>query len=243
LALVYRRILLKLSGEALEGAQGHGIEASTLGRVADEVGECRAAGAEIAIVVGGGNFFRGVAGAASGMERATADTIGMLATVMNGLALRDALERRGCKASVLSAFAAGPEALPFSRRLSLERLGAGEVVILTAGTGSPYFTTDTAAALRALEIGADALLKATRVDGIYDRDPLAGADAGAAVRFDELTYDEVLSRRLRVMDLTAVTLCRENALPLVVFALAPPGNLRRVLLGEAVGSRVREAAR
>ena len=232
---VYRRVLLKLSGEALEGEQHSGIDPGTLESVARQLKQVSALGVETAVVLGGGNLFRGLSGAASGMNRSVADAMGMLATVINGLAMQDALRRLDQRASLLSAVPVGGFAEPFSQRRAVAGLEAGEVVILGAGTGNPYFTTDTAAALRALEVGADVLLKATKVDGVYARDPVRHPDA---VRFDALTYQEVLDRRLGVMDLTAVTLCRENGLPLVVFNLKREGNIRRVVLGEAVGSRI-----
>jgi len=232
---VYRRVLLKLSGEALEGGQRSGIDPDTLESVARQVQDLCGLGVQTAVVLGGGNLFRGISGAAGGMNRSVADAMGMLATLINGLALQDALVRLGQPAALLSAVPLGSFAEPFSRRRALAGLEAGEVVILGAGTGNPYFTTDTAAALRALEVGAEALLKATKVDGVYDKDPVKHPDA---VRFETLTYQEVLDRRLGVMDLTAVTLCRENGLPLVVFNLKQEGNIRRVALGEAVGSRI-----
>jgi len=233
--LAYRRILLKLSGEALEGSQGFGVDPRVLGAVADEVKEVCGLGAQVAVVIGGGNFFRGLAASAGGMERSAADAMGMLATLMNCLAMQDALARRGQPCCVLTAVPSGSVAEPFSRRRAVEALEAGQVVLLAGGTGNPYFTTDTAAALRALEVGADVVLKATRVDGIYDRDPLKEP---GAVRFERLSYAEVLQRQLKVMDLTAITLCRENRMPLVVFDLGRAGNIKRVVLGEPVGSRV-----
>jgi uridylate kinase len=232
----YQRILLKLSGEALEGGHGQGIDPQTLGSIGDQIVEVCGLGVQVGVVIGGGNFFRGRAHAAGeGTERSTADTIGMLATAMNGLALQDALERRGQRATVLTAQPLGAVGESFSRRRALAALESRQVALLVGGTGNPYFTTDTAAALRALEISADVLLKATKVDGIYDKDPVKHVDA---VLLDELTYDDVLQRRLAVMDLTAITLCRDNALPLVVFNLTAQGNIRRVVLGEPIGSRV-----
>jgi uridylate kinase len=232
---VYQRILLKLSGEALEGGQSSGIDPQTIEGVAAQVKEVCDLGVQVAVVVGGGNLFRGLSGAASGMNRSVADAMGMLATVINCLALEDALRRAGQPGRTLTAIPMGAVAERFSRGRAIQSLEAGEVVLLGAGTGNPYFTTDTAAALRALEVGADVMLKATKVDGVYDKDPAVHSDA---VRFEQLTYQEVLQRRLGVMDLTAVTLCRENKLPLVVFNLTRPGNIRRVVLGERVGSRV-----
>ncbi len=233
--LTYRRVLLKLSGEALEGSQGFGVDPQTLATVAAELHEVSDIGAQLGIVVGGGNFFRGLTAVSKGMERSAADGMGMLATLMNCIALQDALSQRGKGASVLSALPAGPLGEPFSRRRALISLQAGEILLLAGGTGHPFFSTDTAAALRALEVGAAALLKATRVDGIYDKDPLQHPDA---MRFDRLTYDEVLKRQLQVMDLTAITLCRENHLPVVVFDLGRAGNIKRVVMGDPVGSRV-----
>jgi uridylate kinase len=233
----YRRILLKLSGEALEGEQGFGIEEKTLRSVAHQIHEICELGVQAAVVLGGGNFFRGLQGVASGMERTTADTVGMLATVMNCLAMQGALLELGQKAVVLTAIPVGPVAEPFGSRRAVAALEAGEVVLLAAGTGNPYFTTDTAAALRALEVRAEVLLKATKVDGIYDKDPVRHPDAS---RFDQLSYEDVLARQLKVMDLTAITLCRENKLPLIVFDLTREGNIKRVVMGEEVGSRVSE---
>lgn len=234
---VYRRVLIKLSGEALEGDQQAGIDPGTLGEAADQIVEIRGLGVEVALVLGGGNIFRGLAGSAAGMDRPTADAMGMLATVINCLALEDALRQRGLGARTYSAMPVGAAARVYSRREALASLEQGEVVLCAAGTGNPYFTTDTAAALRALELSAEVLIKATKVDGIYDRDPVKDPDA---VRFDQLTYSEILTRQLRVMDLTAVTLCQDNGLPLQVCNLKVAGNIRRVLLGEAVGTRVVE---
>ena len=230
----FRRVLLKLSGEALEGEQGYGIDPRTLGGVADEIIAVCAEGIQVAVVIGGGNMFRGLAGAAAGMDRSRADSMGMLATVINCLALEDALLQRGQPARVLTALPAGT-ATPFSSREAVARLEAGEVVLLAGGTGNPYFTTDTAAALRGLEVGATMLLKATKVDGVYDKDPKVHANAR---RFEVVSYTEVLNRQLKVMDLTAITLCRENSLPLVVFDMTTPGNIRRVIQGQNVGTRV-----
>jgi uridylate kinase len=233
---VYQRILLKLSGEALEGERGQGIDPRTLGVISDQIVEVCRLGVQVGVVIGGGNFFRGQAHASGeGMERSTADAIGMLATAMNGLALQDALEHRDQRATVLTSQPLGAVGESFSRRRALAALESKQVALLVGGTGNPFFTTDTAAALRALEISADVLLKATKVDGIYDKDPVKHVDA---VRLDALTYDDVLQRRLAVMDLTAITLCRDNSLPLVVFNLTEEGNIRRVVMGEAIGSRV-----
>ncbi|MCC6749353.1 MAG: UMP kinase [Deltaproteobacteria bacterium] len=233
----YRRVLLKLSGEALEGGGGLSIDPRVLSGIAQEISAVLKRGSQVAVVIGGGNLFRGMTMAAAGMDRTAADTMGMLATVMNCVAMQDALVREGIRASILSAIPVMQVCDPFTRREAVHRLEDGEVVLLGGGTGNPYFTTDTAAALRALEVGADVLLKATKVDGIYDKDPKKHADA---VRFEEISYREVLERRLQVMDLTAVTLCRDNGLPMVVFDMTAEGNIRRVISGEPVGSRVVE---
>jgi uridylate kinase len=231
----YRRIVLKLSGEALAGSQGYGIDPPVLTRIAQEVRDVLQLGVQVAIVIGGGNIFRGVAASAQGMERATADYMGMLATVMNALALQDALEKSGLQTRVLSAIEMRAVAEPYIRRRAIRHLEKGRVVIFAAGTGNPFFTTDTAGALRAVEIGADVIMKATKVDGIYTADPKR--DAGAE-RLLRVTYLEALSRRLEVMDTTAISLCMENSLPIVVFDLTSTGNIRRIVLGESVGSIV-----
>ena len=233
----YRRVLLKLSGEALMGEHDFGLSRSTLGSLTDEIAETRALGVQLALVVGGGNFFRGVAGTVDGMDRVSADQMGMLATLINALALQDALERRGLDTRVLSALEVRDVAEPFVRRRALRHLEKGRVVILAAGTGNPYFTTDTAAALRAMEIKAEVLLKATKVDGVYSADPVV--DPGAS-RLKKLTYLEVLKRGLKVMDSTAISLCMDNGLPIVVFNVRESGNIRRIILGEDVGSVVSE---
>ena len=232
---VYRRIVLKLSGEALAGGQGYGIDPPVLERVAEEMREVAALGVQVAIVIGGGNIFRGVAASAAGMDRATADYMGMLATIINALALQDALEKAGLQTRVLSAIEMRAVAEPYIRRRAIRHLEKGRIVIFAAGTGNPFFTTDTAGALRAVEIGADAIIKATKVDGIYSADPLR--DAGAE-RLARMTYIDVLNRRLQVMDTTAISLCMENALPIVVFDLTRAGNIKRIVLGEPVGSIV-----
>jgi uridylate kinase len=232
---VYRRIVLKLSGEALAGSVGYGIDPPVLERIAAEIRDVVELRVEMAVVIGGGNIFRGVAASAEGMDRATADYMGMLATVINALALQDALEKAGLQTRVLSAIEMRAVAEPYIRRRAIRHLEKGRVVIFAAGTGNPFFTTDTAGALRAIEIGADAILKATKVDGIYSSDPKA--DAGAE-RLARATYIEVLSRRLQVMDTTAISLCMENALPIIVFDLTLPGNIKRIVLGEPVGSIV-----
>ena len=231
----FKRILLKLSGEALMGDTGFGIDPETIDRSASEIAEVRAAGVEVAIVNGGGNIFRGVAGSARGMDRASADYMGMLAIVMNSLALQDALERINVHTRVLSAIEMKEICEPYIRRRAMRHLEKGRVVIFSAGTGNPYFTTDTAAALRAMEIHADVLLKATKVDGIYDKDPVKFKDAK---RFHRLTYLEVLQRNLKVMDSTAISLCRDNKLAIVVFDLHTRGNIRRVVSGESIGTLV-----
>jgi len=233
--IAYGRVLLKLSGEALQGEQGFGICKDTLSRVADQLVEATAAGVQVAVVVGGGNFFRGIAGAAEGMDRVHADQMGMLATCINALAIQDVLQQRGVEAHALSAIPLGGFAEQYTRDAAVEYLQRGAVVVFGGGTGNPMFSTDTAASLRAAEIGADVLLKATKVDGVYDKDPMVHADAQ---RFERLTYQEVIERGLRVMDLTAVTLCRETGLQIQVFALSDSGTIMRVLRGEDVGSIV-----
>ena len=232
---VYRRVVLKLSGEALAGAQGYGIDPPVLERVGAEIRDVTDLGVEVAIVIGGGNIFRGIAASAAGMDRATADYMGMLATAINALALQDALEKAGLQTRVLSAIEMRAVAEPYIRRRAIRHLEKGRVVIFAAGTGNPFFTTDTAGALRAIEIGADAIIKATKVDGIYSSDPKEDA---TAERLPRATYIEVLSRRLQVMDTTAISLCMENALPIIVFDLTQSGNIKRIVLGEPVGSIV-----
>jgi uridylate kinase len=226
----YRRLLLKLSGEALMGKASFGIDVNVVMRLCGEIKEARDAGAEIAVVVGGGNIFRGLAGAASGMERVTADYMGMLATVMNALALQSGLERLGVDGRVLSAIPMPTVCESFVRSKALHHLESRRVVIFAAGTGNPYFTTDTTAALRAVEMNCDALAKATQVDGVYSDDPRTNPKA---VRYQKLTYGEVLARDLRVMDGAAIALARDNNLPIVVFSIQEPGNLLKVLRGEA----------
>jgi uridylate kinase len=231
----YRRIVLKLSGEALAGNQGYGVDPTVLLRIGAEVREVAELGVEIAVVIGGGNIFRGVAASVSGMERATADYMGMLATIINALALQDALEKAGCQTRVLSAIEMRAVAEPYIRRRAIRHLEKGRVVIFAAGTGNPFFTTDTAGALRAVEIGADVIMKATKVDGIYSADPKRDPNA---VRLPTVTYIEALNKQLAVMDTTAISLCMENNLPIVVFDLTRPGNIRRIVCGEPVGSIV-----
>jgi uridylate kinase len=231
-----RRVLLKLSGEALMGDEGYGIDPAVLDSLATEIKAAVGHGVQIAIVVGGGNIFRGLAASAEGMDRAAADYMGMLATVMNAIALQEALERRGVFTRVMSAIDMQQVAEPYIRRRAMRHLEKGRVVIFAAGTGNPFFTTDTTAALRALEIGASEVMKATKVDGVYDSDPAENPDA---TLFDELTYIHVLNRGLQVMDSTAVSLCMDNALPIVVFNITTPGNIERALLGKPVGTIVR----
>jgi len=234
--LKYKRIVLKLSGEALCGKTGgFGIELETLRAVTEDLAGVVALGVQLSIVVGGGNIFRGLKGASSGMDRAQSDYMGMLATVINALALQDQLEKQGVATRVMTAIEIREVAEPYIRRRALRHLDNGRVVIFAAGTGSPYFSTDTAAALRAMEVRADALFKATKVEGIYDRDPAVHADAKM---FDRITYDQFLAQKIGVMDSTAVTLCRENKMPIKVFKLTTPGNIRRVCLGEQVGTVV-----
>ncbi|HKB26110.1 MAG TPA: UMP kinase [Methylomirabilota bacterium] len=228
-------MVLKLSGEALAGSQGYGIDPQVVERIAAEVRDVTTLGVQVAIVIGGGNIFRGVAASAGGMDRATADYMGMLATIINALALQDSLEKAGVATRVLSAIEMRAVAEPYIRRRAIRHLEKGRVVIFAAGTGNPFFTTDTAGALRAVEIGADAIIKATKVDGIYSADPKRDATAQHLPR---VTYIEALNRRLQVMDTTAISLCMENALPIVVFDLTRSGNIRRIVLGEPVGSIV-----
>lgn len=231
----YRRILLKLSGEALMGEDAFGINRSVMTRLVAEIGDVVSTGVELALVVGGGNFFRGVSVGAEGMDRAQADYMGMLATVMNALALQDALEKAAMPTAVLSGLVVTGVVEGYSRRAALAHLAAGRVLIFAAGTGNPFFTTDTAASLRGLEIGADLVLKATKVDGVYDRDPAKHKDA---VRYERVSYDEALAKRLGVMDATALALCREQNLPLRVFSINKPGSLLRIVLGENEGTLV-----
>jgi uridylate kinase len=234
-APLYGRILLKISGEALLGERQYGVDPAFCAFIAGQVGAACQAGVQVGIVVGGGNIFRGLAAAARGMDRATGDYIGMLATVMNGLALQDALERIGVPTRVMTAIAMNEVAEPYIRRRAIRHLEKGRVVIFVAGTGNPYFTTDTAAALRAVEIGASVLLKATRVDGVYDADPATHPEAR---RYTDLTFAAVLTERLAVLDSTAVSLCMENDLPIIVFDLNRPDNVRRAVMGEQIGTRI-----
>lgn len=230
----YRRILLKLSGEAL-GPHGSGIDAETVRRIAGEVKSIHDLGVEIAIVVGGGNMWRGADAAATGIDRGTADYVGMLATVMNSLVMQDAMEKQGISTRVQTAIEMPPVAEPFIRRRAVRHLEKGRVVILAAGSGNPFFTTDTAAALRAVELNAQVLLKATKVDGIYDDDPMHNPDAR---RFDELSYMQALNMGLKVMDSTALSLCKDNSMPIMVFSLHQPGALEAIMRGEKCGTLV-----
>ncbi|MFZ4985835.1 MAG: UMP kinase [Blastocatellia bacterium] len=234
-SLLFRRILLKLSGEALMGDTGYGIDPQVVQRIAEEIREVHSLGIEIALVVGGGNIFRGIKASASGMDRASADYMGMLATVMNAVALQDALEKKGVYTRVVSAIEMREVAEPFIRRRAIRHLEKGRLVIFAAGIGQPFFTTDTAAAMRALEIQADVIMKATRVGGIYTADPKTDA---TAVKIEQLSYMRLLQEDLRVMDASAVSLCRDNRLPIIVFDMTVHGNIQRAVLGERVGSIV-----
>ncbi|MFN8006332.1 MAG: UMP kinase [Terriglobia bacterium] len=232
----YKRVLLKLSGEALMGGQGYGVDPLVVARVAEEIKEVHGLGVELAIVIGGGNIFRGLSATALGMDRVSGDLMGMLATVINAIALQDALEKIGIFTRVVSAIEMREVAEPYIRRRAIRHLEKRRVVIFAAGTGNPYFSTDTAAALRAMEIKAEVILKATKVDGIYDADPVK---VKSAKMFSEIRYIEVLRQQLSVMDATAISLCMDNSLPIVVFNLFHPGNIKRVLLGEKIGTTVK----
>ncbi len=232
---MYKRIVLKLSGEALAGERGFGLDAEKIEEITGELADIHALGIQIGMVVGGGNFFRGVAEQAKEMDRVSADNMGMLSTVINALALQDALERSGVQCRVMTAVFMNQIAEPYIRRRAVRHLEKGRVVIFAAGTGNPFFSTDTAASLRAMEIKADVLLKGTKVEGIYNADPVLVRDA---VKYDEITYMDILRQGLKVMDLTAVSLCKDNNLPMIVFNMNRPGNIRRVVLGEKVGSLV-----
>ena len=231
----YKRVLLKLSGEALAGDLGYGIDPKVVDDLAEQIADIVHDGVQLAVVVGGGNIFRGLAGSAEGMDRAQADYIGMLATVMNALALQDSFERHGVFSRVQCAINMQEVSEPYIRRRAIRHLEKGRVVILAAGTGNPYFTTDTTAALRACELDVDCLMKATKVDGVYDADPMANPDAH---RFDRISYMDVLNRGLHVMDATATSLCMDNNVPMIVFDLTVPGNISRALKGEAIGTTV-----
>ena len=232
---LYKRVLLKLSGESLMGSRDYGIDSAVLSAFAEEIRTIRELGVEVGIVIGGGNIYRGLDQSDDGIDKVTGDHMGMLATVINALALQNALEKHGLFTRCQTAINMERIAEPFIRRRAIRHLEKGRIVIFAAGTGNPYFTTDTAAALRAIEIEADVILKGTRVDGIYDSDPEKNA---AAIRFPEISYMDVLKKDLRVMDMTAITLCKENKLPIVIFNMNTPGNLRRIIMGEPVGSKV-----
>jgi uridylate kinase len=233
--LMYKRVVLKLSGEALAAGRGFGVDVTTVHQVAREVAEISETGVEIAIVVGGGNFFRGVAEQAKEMDRVSADNMGMLATVINSLAIQDAIEKTGKHCRVMSAIQMHQVCEPYIRRRAVRHLEKGRIVIFAAGTGNPYFSTDTAASLRAMEIKADVLLKATKVSGIYTADPVLDK---TATKFDEITYMEIMRLGLKVMDMTAVSLCKDNNMPMIIFNMNEPGNIRRVIAGEKIGSLV-----
>jgi uridylate kinase len=235
--LRYRRVLLKLSGEALMGSTSFGIDPEVVRVLSDELAAVHGMGVELALVVGGGNIFRGVKAASAGMDRVSGDHMGMLATLINSLALQDQLEQRGVQTRVLSALETRQVAEPFIRRRAIRHLEKGRVIILAAGTGNPYFTTDSAAALRAMELKAEVLLKATKVDGIFSADPVT---VPTATKYDRISYREVLERGLKVMDATAISLCMDNRLPIVVFNIRQDGNIRRVIRGESIGSVVSE---
>jgi len=231
----YKRILLKLSGEALMGDQPYGVDPAVATRIAQDVAEIQSLGVQTAVVIGGGNIFRGLAASARGMDRSTGDHMGMLATVINALALQDALEHNGVPTRVLTAIEMRSVAEPFIRRRAIRHFEKGRVVIFAGGTGNPYFTTDTAAALRAMEMKAEVILKGTKVDGIYTADPVKHPDA---TRYDRISYLQVLQQQLKVMDATAISLCMDNKLPILVFNLKTPGNIKRVVMGEAIGTIV-----
>jgi len=232
----YSRILLKISGEVLSGEKEYGIDPKVIQQIAEEIKEVKRLGAEMAFVIGGGNIFRGVASSSKGMDRVSADYMGMLATVLNALALQDALEKIGVQTRVQTAIEMRELAEPYIRRKAIRHLEKGRVVIFAAGTGNPYFTTDTTASLRAMEIGASVILKGTKVDGVYDSDPLRNPKAK---KFEELTYLEVLKKQLKVMDATAISLCMDHQIPIIVFNLRRKGNIKRVVLGERIGTRVK----
>lgn len=231
----YSRVLLKLSGESLAGDQGYGIDPETITTIAEEISQVVKSGVQLALVIGGGNIFRGLAASSKGMDRASADYMGMLATMMNSLAMQDALEKQGISTRVQSAIAMQEVAEPYIRRRAMRHLEKNRVVIFGAGTGNPYFTTDTAASLRAMEINAEVILKGTKVDGVYSADPKKEPDA---VKLPELTYIEVLKKGLQVMDATAISLCMDNQLPIIVFDLTTPGNIKKVIAGEPIGTIV-----
>lgn len=234
-SIIHKRVLLKVTGDIMSGEKGYGIDSESVARTAAEIKEIRELGTEIAVVIGGGNIFRGLQASAEGMDRATADHMGMLATIINALALQDSLEKVGVVTRVLSAISVQELAEPFIRRRAIRHLEKGRVVIFAAGTGNPYFTSDTAASLRAIEIHADLILKGTRVDGVYDSDPEKNPKA---VQYKTLTYTEVIQRELKVMDATSVALCMDNEIPIRVFNIMVPGNLKKILQGEEIGTLV-----
>ena len=234
---IYRRVLLKLSGEVLAGEQGFGIDPARADYLAEEIKSIYDLGIGIGIIIGAGNIFRGLQAASKGMDRVTGDYLGMMATIMNALSVQDALEKKGCDTRTLSALRIDQIAEPYIRRRAIRHLEKGRAVIVAGGTGNPYFTTDTAAALRATELGAEIVLKGTKVDGVYDKDPMIHSDA---IRYDSVTYDTVLRDDLRVMDLTAITLCKENKLPIKVFSINNQGDLKKVILGSKIGTLVTE---
>ena len=235
--MIYKRILLKLSGESLMGEKQYGIDENRLTAYASQIAEIAAMGVQVGIVIGGGNIFRGLSGTSKGVDRILGDQMGMLATVINGLALNSALQAAGVKSKVLTAIRMEPVGEFYSKQKAIAALENGEVVILSAGTGNPFFTTDTGSSLRAIEIEADVMLKGTRVDGVYTADPEKDPNA---VKFDEITYDEIYNRNLKVMDLTATTMCKENNMPIYVFDMDTPGNLKKVMLGEKIGTLVKK---
>jgi uridylate kinase len=231
----YKRILLKISGEVLTGDGGYGIDPVVMQQIAQEIKEVETSGVEVAVVIGGGNIFRGIAASSKGMDRASADYMGMLATIMNGIALQDALEKIDVQTRVQTAIEMREIAEPYIRRKAIRHLEKGRVVIFAGGTGNPYFTTDTTASLRAMEIGAEVILKATKVDGVYDSDPLLNK---RAQKYDQLTYLDVLKKQLKVMDATAISLCMDHQIPIIVFSLKKRGNIKRVVRGDKVGTKV-----
>ncbi len=234
--MIYRRILLKLSGESLMGDKQYGIDENRLMEYANQIAEITRKGVQVGVVIGGGNIFRGLSGTSRGFDRVQGDQMGMLATVINGLALNSALQSAGIKSKMLTAIRMEPVGEYYSKQKAIEALESGEVVILSAGTGNPFFTTDTGSSLRAIEIEADIMLKGTRVDGVYTADPEKDA---TATKFDEITYDEIYNRNLKVMDLTATTMCKENKMPIYVFDMDTPGNLMKVMMGEKIGTLVK----
>lgn len=235
----YKKVLLKISGEALQGKKGYGISPEELETISQEIVDVHSLGIEVALVIGGGNIFRGVAGTKSGIDRTTGDYMGMLATVINAMALQDSLEKKNINTRVLSAIEIEQIAEPYIRRRAIRHLEKGRVVIFAGGTGNPFFTTDTAATLRALEIGADLILKATKVDGVYDKDPMKHDDA---VKFEKLSYMEVLRKELKIMDATAISLCMQGNIPIIVFNLFQTGNVKNVIMGQDIGTIVRSKA-